>query len=568
MHTRIISALLAVISVSVLAILPTACEKPKKAAGPVQQRLITATLADPKTFNPLVIAETSSSTVVNDLFESLLRLNPKTLQLEPALAERWDVTPDGKEITFRIRSGVRWSDGHPFTARDVKFTYEAIFDPNVPSPDRSLLTLDGKPIRVSIEGNDIVRFSLPHPFAPAIELFGGEPVLPEHILGEALRRGTFASAWSIDTPPEQLVGTGPYVMTEYRPGQYVKYKRNPYYWRRDPTGKPYPYLEQQILLIVQDQNTIQAKFQSGETDLHSPRLEEVADLKQRAAEMKIVVREIGLSPASLYIGFNRNPAYAKKSPVNDVKVRWFSDPRFTRAVAHAVDSQSMINAVFKGYGRPAASVFSPAIGPFYNDALKPIPYDLKEAARLLAEAGFKKGADGKLSDRAGHPVEFDLYTNSGNRDREQIAAILKQDLTSLGMKVNFKPLDFNNLTERLQSNFEWDVILIGFTGSRDPHFGSNLYLSSGPQHFWYPNQRKPATAWETEVDRLMGDGSREMDPTKRAALYKRIQEIFTEQMPMIPLVNAPTFTAYKTRVKNYEPFVWGALEPERIMIAP
>lgn len=545
-----------------------ACEKPRKAEGPVQQRLITATLSDPKTFNPLVMAETSSTTVINDLFESLLRLNPKTLQLEPALAERWDVSPDGKTITFRIRPGLRWSDGVPLTAGDVKFTYDAIFDPKVPSPDRSLLTLDGKPIRVSTEGDSIVRFTLPYPFAPAIELLGGESVLPQHILGEALRKGTFASAWSIDTPPSNLVGTGPSVMTEYRQGQYVKYKRNPYYWRKDPDGKPYPYLEEQILLIVQDQNTIQAKFLAGESDIHAPRLEEVTDLKRRANELNIVVRDIGLSPSSLYLGFNRNPAYAKKSPANTVKLSWFSDPRFTRAVAHAVDHQAIINSVFKGFGQAAASVFSPAIGPFYNDGLKPIPYDTKEAVRLLTEAGFVKGPDGTLTDRAGHPVEFDLYTNAGNRDREQIAAILKQDLTALGMKVNFKPLDFNNLTERLQSNFEWDVILIGFTGSRDPHFGSNLYLSSGPQHFWYPNQRKPATAWEAEVDRLMDEGSREMDPVKRAGAYKQIQKLFDEQMPIIPLVNVPSFGAYKTRVKNYEPYVWGALEPERIMIQP
>ncbi|HUI27408.1 MAG TPA: ABC transporter substrate-binding protein, partial [Candidatus Kryptonia bacterium] len=220
---------------------------PSTAAAKHGQQLTTATISDPKTFNPIMVADSASAVALGDLFEGLVRLNPKTTEVEPVLAERWEYSPDGTACTFYLRKDVRWHDGQGFTARDVAFTFKAVFDDRVPNSSKHVLTIDGKPIKVDVVDDYTVRFVLPRPFAPLLNSIGTE-ILPEHILGEALEKGTFAQQWGIDTPPDKLVGTGPYRMTQYVPAQYIRFGRNPSYWRRDDDSKPLPYLEEQTVL--------------------------------------------------------------------------------------------------------------------------------------------------------------------------------------------------------------------------------------------------------------------------------------------------------------------------------
>src|SRR5262249_20845222 len=158
-----------------------------------------------------------------------------------------------------LRHDVRWQDGKPFRAADVVFTFAAIFDDKVPNSARYSLSVEGKPIRAEAVDDFTVRFLLPKPFAPFLQAVGVS-ILPAHILGAALADGSFAHRWGIDTPPGDLVGTGPYRMKRYVPAQLIEYERNPTYWRKDQDGRPLPYLDGRVTLIVPEQNAISLRF--------------------------------------------------------------------------------------------------------------------------------------------------------------------------------------------------------------------------------------------------------------------------------------------------------------------
>lgn len=531
----------------------------------VKQEIVTASLSDPKTFNIIVSNETSSTAILGYLFEGLIRLNPKTLEHEPMLAKSWKVSDDGKEWTFHLREGVRWSDGKKFSSDDVIFTFNAIYDPKVPNSLKDIVSIDGKPFKVEKIDELTVKFVLPKPFAPFLSVLGID-IIPEHVLGKALEEGKFADSWGVDTAPKEIIGTGPYIMTKYVPAQYVKIMRNPFYWMKDDAGRRLPYLEERTLLVVPDQNTMYIKFTAGQTDIHSPRPEEVETLKKDSKKLDIEVRRIGLSTGSSFVTFNRNPRHFIKDGKTDPKLKWFTDKLFLRAIAHAIDKESIIVNTMHGLGKPAVAEISEENKTFHNPNLPDYAYDLKKAEALLKEGGFKKDRDGILHDREGNKIEFDLNTNAGNRLREQICSILKEDWEKLGMKVNYRPLEFNSLVEKLMSNFQWDAIMIGLTGGHEPHNGANVHRSSGNLHFWNPRQEKPATKWERELDRLVEEGASEMRLEKRIKIYHRIQEVYHEELPMILTARQDDYVAYKNRIENYEPHVFGLFRPEMIKI--
>ncbi len=174
--------------------------------------------------------------------------------------------------------------------------------------------------------------------------------------------------------------------------------------------------------------------------------------------------------------------------------------------------------------------------------------------------------DGWLEDEYGNRVEFDLFTNSGNKERESICTIFVEDMKRIRIKVNFKPIEFNTLVEKLLSNFEWDVVLIGLTGTMEPHNGANFLRSSGKLHLWNHMQKKRATEWEAEIDRLIEMGASELDKKKRAEYYRKIQEIIHRELPIIPTVRREVYIAWKKELENFYPTIWGIYKDEWIKI--
>lgn len=527
------------------------------------QILYIATASDPRTFNPILITDATSGQLTSDLFESLIRLNPVTTLPEAGLAEKWEIAPDNKAIIFHLRHDAKWFDGQPVTAHDVLFTLNVIYDPKVPNSIRPALLIDHKPIVAEAVDDYTVVMHLPKPFAPLLYSIG-IPVIPAHVLESVWKAGNYNHTWGIDTPPAKLIGDGPYHMTRYAQSQVVQYDRSNDYWMKDEQGGQLPRLHGQTVTIVQDQNAAYLRYLSGQIDVYGPRPEEVLPLRDKAKnkELDIAVKQIGIDTGSLFFTFNRNPRRYIRDRVTNPKLNWFTDPKFLQAMAHMVDKNAMINLVFHGLAVKAVADISPENKIFHNPDLKDFDYGPKLAADMLEAAGYHLAKPGVRTDSKGNRLEFDLTTNTGTPERNEMCTIFKQDVESLGIKVNYRPLEFTTLVDKLDSSFDWDCVLIGFTGGIEPNDGANFYRSSGNLHLWNPNQPTPATPWEAEIDTLLDEGASEMDPTKRAPYYWRIQQILHDQLAIIETVRQQRYASWKNLLENYQPTVWGVYKPE------
>lgn len=525
--------------------------------------LVRSTTSDPRSFNPILAKETSTTEVTSLLFEGLTTTDPFDLTVKPNLAERWEVSLDGLTWTFFLREDVRWSDGVAFTADDVVFTFnDLIFNDAVPNSARDIFTINGQPLKVEKVDTYTVRFILPTKFAPFLRSMG-DSILPKHALEASVKTGKFAFTWGIDTPVARIVGTGPFVISEYKPGQRVVFTPNPFYWKKSAAGGKLPYLAKIISLIVPSVEVELLKFMEGTLDVCGVRGTDYPLLKPLEAKKGFKIYDMGPDMGSSFVTFNQNPgvnAKTGKPYVAPYKRAWFSNVHFRRAVAHAIDKRRIIDIVKNGLGYPQDAALSPAAGFFYCENVRHYANDAKQAKDELVLAGFvDKNKDGFLEDADGHMLEFTLYTNADNTERAETAAIVRQDLENLGMKVNLQFIEFNTLVAKLTSTFDWDAIVLGLTGSIDPHFGQNVWLSSGQLHLWNPKQISPSTEWEKKVDELFAAGVQELDEKKRKTYYDEYQKIIADEVPVVYTVLGANLTAVRERFGNLKPAIFGGI---------
>lgn len=522
-----------------------------------------ALAGDAKTFNPVMAQETTSTAVIGVLFNGLTKTNVKTLLPEPDLADKWERNEEGTVWRFHIREEARWFDGKPVTADDVVFTYNQIYyNPEIPSSAKDILTIDGKPFKVRKIDEKTVEFEIPKPFAPFLNAVA-QPILPKHILEKYVKNGTFTSTWGVNTPPQELIGTGAYKLVSYSIGQGAVYERNPYYWEKDTLGQRLPYIKRIKAQIIGDPDVRLIKFISGEIDYYGVRASDLPELIPKMKEGNFTIYNLGATPSTLFVVFNQNP----KAPIPEYKLKWFKNKLFRQAISYAVDRKGIINIAYNGLAYPIYTAVTPANRRLFDEDFYPkYPFNLKKAKELLLSIGFKEGKDGFLYDEEGHKLEFTLITNSGNKERETIGNILKEDLERIGVDVNFQAIDFNNLVSRLMSSFDFEAVIIGLTGSMDPYFGQNVWLSSGHLHMWNPNQEKPATEWEAKIDELFKKAAVELNPEKRDKLYKEAFRIIGEEQPMIFIVAPEELLAVKNHLKNVFPTVWGWYKDEWVFV--
>ncbi len=524
--------------------------------------LVLSSTSDPKSFNDILAQETSSTMVTSNIFEGLTMVNAQTLQVEPLLAQSWDVQDDGKTWIFHLRDDVKFNDGHPFTADDVVFTFnQLIYNEKIPSSARDIFSIQGKVFDVKKIDDHTVRFQLPVRFAPFLRSMT-QPILPKHKLQSAVDDGKFNFTWGIDTAPQEIVGTGAFRLTEYSPGERLVFERNPYYWKKSKEGESLPYLDKIIYVIVQNQDVAILKFLEGDLDFVGVRGSDYPLLKPVEEQKNFRIYETGPDFGSNFIVFNQNSSINPKTAkpfVDPVKLRWFSNVQFRKAVAHSIDRQKIIEILNNGLGYPQFGPLSPSIGFFYNPRVEEYAYDLKRAKDILNQAGLQdRDGDGTIEDPEGNKIEFNLFTNSGSQERVQIAAIVRYDLQKLGMKVNFLAIEFNSLVGKLTSSFDWDAVILGLTGGGvDPHFGKNVWHSSGQLHMWYPHQEAPATNWETRVDEIFNLGVQELDDNKRKILYDEYQKIVADQLPLIYTVLDSNMFAIRNKFGNLRPTSYG-----------
>ncbi|HEY9764063.1 MAG TPA: ABC transporter substrate-binding protein [Trichocoleus sp.] len=562
---------LALFLVGVLAIALTGCNPSRfqKADAADVPRLVFSTLSDPKTFNPVLNDE--SPNVFLYTFEGLTTSDGITGDVIPALAEKWDISEDGKTLVFTLREGLKWSDGKPLTTDDVLFTYnEVIFNEAIPTSSRDVLRIGEQGLLPKVTRLDSrrVQFTLPEPFAPFLRTTSLE-ILPAHALRPTLQAKDadgnlkFLSTWTADTPPNKLVVNGPYRIKAYIPGERIIYERNPHYWRQDEQGQPQPYIQELVWQIIESTDNQLLQFRSGGLDLISITPDFYTLLKRETERGDFTIYSGGPALGTNFLAFNLNKASRNGKPLIDpIKSRWFNSLEFRQAVSYGIDRQTMLNNIFQGLGEPQTSPISKQ-SPYYAGPEEGIPtydYNPDKARELLLSAGFQFSGKGELLDSEGNRVRFTLITNSGNKIREAIGAQIKQDLAKIGIQVDFQPLAFNVLVDKLQDNLDWEAHVLGLTGGLEPNSGANVWLLNGSLHAFNQNAtpgQEPltgweATDWETQISNLYIRAAQEVDEAKRRELYKETQALTQTYLPFIYLINPLSIGAVRDKVQGVE----------------
>ena len=528
-----------------------------------------ATTSEPLTFNLAIATDASSSGVLGYLFEGLTETSWLTDEVEPALAESWEHSEDGMTWTFKLRRDVKWHDGRPFTAHDVDFTFNRIiYNHDIPASSRPAFHFrflndsgewEASPMTVAALDDYTVQFVLPVPFAPFLRSMGTS-IYPKHILEKHVNDGTFTSTWDIETDPAEIIGTGPFTIDDYIPGDRVVMKRNPNYWLKDDAGNRLPYLEEVVHLIVPDFEAELAKFQAEESDIHGVLGQEISLLEPLQEEGNFTIFRRGPGFGTTFLGFNLNSGSNPESGqpyVAPEKLEWFQNKGFRQAVAHSMDKGKIISDVQHGAAYPQWASISPAAGDFHNPDIRRYEYDLGKASEILDEVGWlDKDGNGIREDTDGNEIEFSLVTNTGNDVRESVTRLIQENLEAIGIKANFKLLEFGDLVSRLTESYDWEAMVIGFTGGPDPYSGISFWHSSEPLHLWHPNQSQPTTEWEAEIDDLYIRASQELDHDKRVEYYHRAQEIASENVPIIYMTLPERISAVRNVFGNMTPTLY------------
>src|SRR4051794_21476947 len=483
--------------------------------------------SEPRSLHPALADDDASETVRYLTGGVLLRVNRVNQKLQPELATAWKVENAGRTIVFQLREGLSFSDGSPFTAEDVAFTMRTLMDPALHSATSDAFRSGEGAVQAVPRGRYDVAITFPEPVAGVARLFDQVAIL------------------SHSSPLKERAVLGPFRIAEHKPGVSLVLDRNPNYWKTE-NGRRLPYLDRVRLDILQNRELELLRFKQGQIHFISSI---DADLfEQLAAVDRAKVRDVGPSLEGEMLWFNQNPA----APIPPERKAWFRSRNFRRALSHAICRDDLARVVYRGHASAGIGPFSAANLFWFNRALQPHAFDLAEAKRLLALDGFR--LDGRtLRDRDGRPVEFSLVTNSGNRSRERIAAMLQQDLAALGIKLNIVPLDFPSLIERISKSFQYEAALLGLVNiDLDPNGQMNVWLSSAANHQWNPNQPAPATPWEAEIDRLMRKQAATVDDAKRKPLFDRVQQIVSEEAPFLYLIHKNALVALSPALRNVE----------------
>ena len=547
----------------------TACNPSTLLANPDQPpQLVISILSDPKTFNPVLSGDKTSSDVGRMLFDGLVRENPITGEIEPALAESWEISANKLEIIYTLRPNLKWSDSHPLTVDDVLFTYNQLYlNPDIPTGTRDILRIgqNGALPKVTKINDRQIKFTIPEPFAPLLGATSAA-ILPAHILRETVEQKDqdgklqFLSTWTVDTPPEKIVANSAYKIASYTTVQRLVFEANPYYWKNDIKNdiatENLPHIKKVVWQVVESTDNALLEFRSGNLDALAVSAQNFSLLKKEEDRGNFTIYNGGAAYGTTFITFNLNQGQKNGNPVvNPIKSRWFNEVNFRQAVSYALNRERMIKNIFRGLGEPQVSDISKQ-SPYYYDGLPGYPYNPEKAKKLLLAAGFSYDKQDQLLDQEGNRVSFTLNTNTGSPAAEAIGNQIEEDLGEIGIKVNFKTINFNVLIGKTDSSLDWECILLGFTGSNEPNSGFNLWSPDGSLHMF--NQSVPGLEgrviadWEAEIGRLYIEGARELDIEKRKAIYAQVQQLSSEKLPLIYLINPYSLTAVRNTIEGVE----------------
>jgi peptide/nickel transport system substrate-binding protein len=523
---------------------------------------------EPRSFNRMAARDSSTDVVATLTQAKLVRINKVTQDTEPWLAEKWTVDPDGRRYTLTLRQNILFSDGRPFTADDVVFSFQAAYDKD--STLRDSLMVSGAPLAVAAVDPHTVTITFPTPFAPGVRLLDNLPILPKHKLDADLKGGAFVRAWSLSASPSEIVGLGPFVLKEYVPGQRLVFDRNPRYWRKAANGTALPYLDRLTVEIVPDQNAELLRLTSGQLDVTYSEVpaEAYASVKRAADEGRVKMFDlgVGLDPDSFWMNLKPD-AFA-----GDPRAAWLQRDELRRAISLAVDRAKYADTVFFGAGEPVFLPVTRANKKWYPSDIPPIAHDPAAARALLATIGLQdRDGDGLLEDARKTPVRFTLVTQKGRPRLERGAAVIRDDLKALGITMDIVALDGGAVYQTVMSK-KYDAVYFHPTATdTDPATTQDFWFSSGASHFWNMAQPKPATEWEKQIDELMARQIASADEAERKQLFVDVLKIFVAHQPVVYFAAPRVYVAVSSRMTSLTPAVtltpvlW---DPESLAVTP
>lgn len=525
--------------------------------GNLGGKLVITQRSEPRTFNPVPAVDQTSMGIIDRLNADLIHINRGTQKTEPSLAKSWTISKDGTQFVLKLRKGIRFSDGAPFDADDVVFSYTAYLDEKVPSLHRDLLVIDDKPVKVEKIDAFTVRFTFPAPYAPAERVFDSLAILPRHLLEKDYKDGKLGQMWGLNTAPDKIAGLGPYRLKQVVPGERIVLERNPYYWKVDAKGQKLPYLDELTFLIVPNQDAQVVRFQAGDAQIVSGLSgDNYAALEPEQASRHFKLYDAGPGLEYNFLMFNLNDDISAKMPELARKQKWFNDVRFRQAVSAAVDRAGIVRLALRGRGVALITHVTPGNKLWFNANVQVTPRSLPRARQLLQSAGFSQKPNGPLVDASGQPVEFTILVSSSNAQRAQMATLVQDDLKQLGMNVHVVTMEQRATIDRVVKTHDYEAVIMGLaSGDADPTPDMNVLMSNGATHVWHMGEKTPATPWEAEIDRIMQKQQVTLNHQQRKKLYDRIQEIEAEQLPMIFLASPNILVGAREDLGNFHPAV-------------
>ncbi|MDP3722412.1 MAG: peptide-binding protein [Candidatus Omnitrophota bacterium] len=477
--------------------------------------LVVASSGDASRLLPILATDSASGEIVGLLFNGLLKYNER-LEIVGDLAQSWTVSPDGLTLTFVLRPNVRWHDGAPVTAHDVRFTYEKLIDPNVLTPYSSSYELVDA-VEVLDERTVCIRYR--EPFAPALEswMMG---IMPKHLL----EREELNTTRYLRAP----LGSGPYRFLRWKTGELIELAANPDYFEHRP------HIDRYLYRVIPDQATLFWELLAGHVDLAG-----LSPLQYRrqtdtpylqAHYRKFRYPSFGF----VYLGYNLADAR-------------FADVRVRRAFDLAIDKQAILDGVLFGLGKVATGPY-PQESWAYDPSVQPARRDVEAAGALLAEAGWiDHDGDGWL-DREGQPFRFTVLTNQGNDVRRQVAELAQRQLRELGVEMKIRIIEWSAFVHEFIDKRRFEAVLLGWSLSRDPDL-YDLFHSSKTQEgeYNFVGYANP------EVDRLLEEGRRVFDQAARRAIYRQVHRHLAEDQPYTFLFVSDALPILHRRFQNVEP---------------
>ncbi|MGA9350496.1 MAG: peptide-binding protein [Anaerolineae bacterium] len=492
--------------------------------------VIESTFADAEILNPILSVDTSSGFVIAYLFNALVRNDPDTLLTVPDLAERWEVAEDEKTWTYYLRKDVKWHDGEPFTAYDVEFTYEMMLNEDVNSPRRSEFADLLTPEQIVVLDDYTIQFQLNNVDATWLcckDIYG---IIPKHILGDLTPEEFNAAEFNTLAP----VGTGPFKFREWVKDDHVALVANPDYFKGAPN------LDFIYFKVVENQTVQFAQLQTGEVDFAGV----TAALWEEAQKQENL-------DCKAYPVFNFNFYTYQMDPE---KSPLFLDVRTRRALLYALDRQAIVDSIAMGLGEVAHSCVPPISWAYNPDNEPRYDYNPEKAKELLEEAGWKdengdgiREAHGVQGVEDGTPFSFELNTNAGNVEREQLIQSMQQYWADVGVDAKPAPIEWNALLAKLTESYDYQVIMVGFAWDIDPDQKTMWYTESYGGGFNMNKYSNP------ELDKILEDALLTTDQEKRKAYYFEMQRIVAEDVPSPILYFRQATDCWNKRLHEYNP---------------